>query len=129
MNKKELIDVLEENGYNVERTAGRSAFAKKGNMEIEVDIFCEPIKQWKMKLDNYIHLKTYYTKENGDCAGIYNPTCFYHEEYGYKGFQINLEKVLEPTKENLVKLIEEMEYMQKNDIHYYIEKNDSRKLA
>lgn len=128
MDKKELVKILEANGYSIANDFNNGVFAKKGRMEIEVNIFCETHKHWKKKFKNFIHLQTYFTKENGDCIGIYNPTHYYHVDYGFKGLQMDLDKVLEPTKENLIRLIKEIDYMQANDIHFYNEKDDSRRL-
>lgn len=112
MNKDliELAQAAENKGYTLKESGSLISFwAEKGNLTIEVGVF----QAYEKKVDR-LTLDTYYTDEKG-CHGYYNPT-FYIEGTLCK---VDDSKDYTPTPEALAKLIDEIEYMQANNIKCY----------
>ena len=112
MNKDliELAQAAENKGYTLKESGSTISFwAEKGNLTIEVGVF----QAYGKKVDR-LTLDTYYTDEKG-CHGYYNPT-FYIEGTLCK---VDDSKDYTPTPEALAKLIDEIEYMQANNIKCY----------
>lgn len=116
MNKDliELAKAAENKGYTLKEGGSLISFwAEKGNLTIQVG--------FHLRTGNII-LDTYFTTPQG-CFGIYNPT-YYRE-----GTLCKLFDGYAPTAKNFTRLLDEIDYMQTNDIKLYIGKDDSRRMA
>ena len=109
-NLNELIQLVEAKGFNIINSCPASSFwAEKGKLTIQVGVF----QAYKSKVDR-LTLDTYYTDEE-ECHGYYNPT--WYVEGGLP--KVDNSKDYTPTPEALAKLIDEVEYMQENNIKFY----------
>ena len=108
-NMNELINLVEAKGFTIKESGFVNFWAEKGSLMIEVGVF----QAYKSKVDR-LTLDTYYTDEEG-CHGYYNPTVYVEGALP----KVDNSKDYTPTPEALAKLIDEMEYMQANNIKCY----------
>ena len=108
-NLNELINLVEAKGFTIKERGFVNFWAEKGSLMIEVGVF----QAYKSKVDR-LTLDTYYTDETG-CHGYYNPTVYVEGALP----KVDNSKDYTPTPEALAKLIDEMEYMQANNIKCY----------
>ena len=118
MNKtmNEIISAVVSKGFTVLESGSEiSLWAVKGNIEINVGFH---YKKGTITLDTFVN------DEKG-CHCYYNPTIYLcgTRLKSYESMD------LEPTAENMIKILDEMEYMQEYGIKLYIEEGDTRKRA
>lgn len=108
-NLNELINLVEAKGFTITGSGSINFWAEKGNLTIQVGVF----QAYRSKTER-LTLDTYFTDEEG-CHGYYNPTCYIEGMLP----KVDNSKDYTPTPEALAKLIDEIEYMQANNIKCY----------
>nr|DAX45634.1 MAG TPA: hypothetical protein [Caudoviricetes sp.] len=103
-NLNEFAKVAVNKGYTLEECGSQVRFfLVKGNMQIEVSL---------SDITGTIYIKTYFTTPEG-CHSWYNPTIY------REGTRCQLFDGYTPTPKNLAKILDEVEYMQANNIKCY----------